>query len=169
MSLTMYQTSMPIFIRMLNNLSQILHKAEAFAQERNIEPHVLIQSRLAPDMFPLSVQIQIASDAAKNCGARLAGIEVPSFEDKETTFPELQERIKKTIVFLETIKPEQFAESEERKVVIKTRERDLEFVGKNYLLYFALPNFYFHITTAYGILRHNGLDIGKKDYIGGAL
>lgn len=166
MSLSMYQASTPSFIRGLGNLSAILDKAAAYAEARKIDPAVLINARLAPDMFPLSRQVQIATDGAKGCAARLAGIEVPSYEDNETTFPELQARIKKTIIFLKSVSAKQIDGSEERKVSLKLRGKDVHFLGQPYLLTFVLPNFYFHITTAYDILRHNGLEIGKPDYIG---
>ncbi len=167
MSLSMYQASIPGFIRGLGNFSAILTKAEAYAEAKKIEPSVLINARLAPDMFPLSRQVQIATDGAKGCAARLAGIEVPSYEDTETTFPELQARIAKTIAFLKSVSAAQIDGSEQRKVTFKLRGKDVSFLGQPYLLTFVLPNFYFHITTAYDILRHNGLEIGKSDYLGG--
>lgn len=166
MSLSMYQASTPGLIRGLENLSVILEKAATYAETKKIDPSVLINSRLAPDMFPLSRQVQIATDGAKGCAARLAGIEVPSYEDNEATFPELQARIKKTITFLKSVSAKQIDGSEERKVSLKLRGKDVYFLGQSYLLTFVLPNFYFHITTAYAILRHNGLEIGKPDYIG---
>lgn len=166
MSLSMYQASIPVFIRMLGNLSAILEKAAAYAAAKKIEPSVLINSRLAPDMRPLSFQVQIASDMAKGCAARLAGIDPPSMADTESTFPELQERIKKTIDFLQTVTAAQVDGSEEREVVLKMRGSEMQFKGQPYLLGFVLPNFYFHVTTAYAILRHNGLDIGKADFLG---
>jgi len=133
---------------------------------RKIEPEVFINARLAPDMFPLSRQIQIATDGAKGCAARLAGVEVPSYPDTEKTFPELQARIAKTIEFLKTFNAKMIDGSEERKVTLKLRGQETTFLGQPYLLNFVLPNLYFHITTAYAILRHNGVDIGKKDFIG---
>nr|AYM53810.1 hypothetical protein [Archangium sp.] len=166
MSLSMYQASIPVFIRMLGNLSAILEKASAYAATKKIEPSVLINARLAPDMLPLSFQIQIASDMAKGCAARLAGIDPPSMPDTESTFPELQERIKKTIAFLQSVTATQVDGSEEREVVLKMRGQETKFKGQPYLLGFVLPNFYFHLTTAYNILRHNGLDIGKADFLG---
>ena len=166
MSLSMYQASTPVFIRGLENLSAILDKAAAYAEARKIDPAILINARLAPDMFPLSRQVQIATDGAKGCAARLAGIEVPSYEDNEATFPELQARIKKTIAFLKIVSAAKIDGSEERKISLKLRGKDVSFLGQPYLLKFVLPNFFFHITTAYDILRHNGLEIGKPDYIG---
>jgi hypothetical protein len=167
MSLSMYQASIPVFIRMLGNLSKILDKAAAFAEAKKIDPTVLVRDRLAPDMLPFSFQVQTASDAAKGCAARLAGIEAPSFPDTESTLPELKERIEKTLAFLKTVTPAQIDGSEERPVTLKLRSGEMQFKGQDYLLHFALPNFYFHITTAYNILRHNGVDLGKADFIGG--
>lgn len=167
MPLSMYQASTPVFIRMLGNLSKILDKGFMFAETKKIDPSVLINARLAPDMFPLSRQVQIATDGVKGCVARLAGIEVPSFPDTETTFPELQARIKKTIDFLHTVGADKIDGSEERTINLKAGKRELTFKGQAYLLNFVLPNLYFHVTTTYAILRHNGVEIGKMDYIGG--
>ena len=166
MSLTMYQASIPVFIRMLGNLSAILEKAAAHAEAKKIDPAIFINARLAPDMYPLSRQIQIATDVVKGCAARLAGIEVPSYEDNEATFPELQARIAKTVAFLQSVSAEQINGSEERRVTLKVHGKDSDFSGQRYFLNFVLPNFYFHITTAYAILRHNGLELGKKDFVG---
>ena len=166
MALSMYQASIPVFVRNLSNLSAILKKAEAHALAKKIEPDVFINARLAPDMFPLSRQIQIAADGVKGCAARLAGVEVPSFPDTEKNFAELQTRINKTIEFVKTFGSKQIDGSEERKVVLKLHGEDTSFLGQPYLLNFVLPNFYFHICMAYAILRHNGVDIGKMDYIG---
>jgi hypothetical protein len=162
----MYQASIPVFLRMLGNLSNILEKAEAYAEAKKIEPSILINARLAPDMFPLSRQIQIATDGVKGCAARLAGVEVPSYPDTESTFPELQARIEKTAAFLQTFKAAQIDGSEERPITLKLGGKDRSFMGQPYLLNFVLPNLYFHITVAYAVLRHNGLDIGKMDYLG---
>jgi hypothetical protein len=166
MSLTMYQASIPVLIRMLGNLSSILDKATAHAEAKKIDPAVFINARLAPDMYPLNRQIQIATDMAKGCAARLAGIEVPGYEDNESTFPDLQARIAKTVAFLQSVSVEQINSSEERTVTLKLRDKEISFLGQPYLLNFVLPNFYFHITVTYAILRHNGLEIGKTDYIG---
>jgi hypothetical protein len=166
MSLTMYQASIPVFIHMLGNLSSILDKATTHAEAKKIDTAVFINARLAPDMHPLSRQIQIATDMVKGCAARLAGIEVPSYEDNESTFPDLQERIAKTIAFLQSVSAEQIDGSEEREVTLKLRGKEISLSGRPYLLNFVLPNFYFHITAAYAILRHNGLEIGKMDYLG---
>ncbi len=167
MSLSMYEASIPVLARMLGNLSNILKKAEANAQARGIDPKVFIESRLAPDMYALARQVQIASDMAKGCAARLAGVEVPSWADTETTFEELQARIAKTQMFIKDIDASKFDGSEDRTVVLKMRSGDMSFSGRDYLLGFALPNFYFHITAAYAILRHNGVDVGKMDFLGG--
>jgi hypothetical protein len=166
MPLTMYHASVPVFLRALANLSAILRKAEAHAAARKIDPVVIVNARLAPDMFALSRQVQSASDSAKGCAARLAGMEVPRWEDTESTLPELQARIAKTVAFLQAVSPELIANSEERKVVLKLRGQEVNFSGQTYLLSFALPNFFFHVVTAYDILRHNGVEIGKIDYLG---
>lgn len=166
MTLSMYQASAPCFVNTLNNLSAILTKAEAHAAAKKIDPSVLLGSRLFPDMFALTRQVQIACDNAKGPVARLAGIEVPTHEDTEQTFAELQARIAKTITFIQSVKPAQIDGSEDKKIVLKAGPRELNFIGKPYLLGFALPNFYFHVVTAYNILRHNGVDVGKTDYLG---
>jgi hypothetical protein len=166
MSLSMYQSTIPVFIHGLTNLAAILKKGAEHAEARKIDPAVLIQSRLAPDMFPLARQVQIASDVVKGGGARLAGVEVPSFADTETTFPELQERIAKTIAFLKTLTPAQIDGSEERTVTLKVGGEPLEFKGAAYLFQFVLPNLHFHTTVAYSILRHNGVGLGKADFLG---
>jgi uncharacterized protein len=168
MTLSMYQASVPSFQRTLKALDAVLDKAVANAAERKIDPAVLVNARLAPDMHPLSRQIQIATDGVKGCAARLAGVEVPSFADTETTFPDLKERIAKTLAFIATIKPEQIDGSEARDISLKAGPRELNFKGQDYLLFFVLPNFYFHATTAYDILRHNGVPLGKLDFLGAA-
>jgi hypothetical protein len=162
----MYQTSAPRFVNILKNLSAILDKAQAYADAKKVDPTVLTSYRLYPDMFPMARQVQIACDTAKGAVARLAGVEVPAHEDTEQTFEELKARIAKTIKFIETIKPAQVDGSEDREVVLKFRSGEVKFKGMQYLLGQALPNFYFHVTTAYNILRHNGVEVGKKDYIG---
>lgn len=166
MSLDMYQASIPVFVRMFENLSAILEKAMAYAETKKIDPAVLVNARLAADMYPLSKQIQIATDIVKGCAARLAGVDVPNYEDNETTFAELLARIAKTIAFLQSINPEQIKGSEEKNVTLKLRGKEATFIGQPYLLNFVLPNLYFHITITYAILRHNGLEIGKMDYLG---
>lgn len=166
MSLSIYQASVPVLIRALNNLSAIVDKAAANAEARKIDPAVFINARLAPDMFPLSRQIQSASDGAKGCAARLAGIDIPAFADTETSFPELKERIAKTVAFLQSVGEAQIEGSASRTVTMKLRGAEVNFTGQGYLLDFALPNFFFHVTTAYAILRHNGVEIGKRDFLG---
>lgn len=166
MHLTMYRASLPVCIHMLKNLSSILKKGEVYAEAKNFDTAVLFNSRLAPDMFPLSRQVQIASDVAKGCGARLAGTEAPKFDDDEKTYAELYDRIDKTIAFLETVPEEQVDGTEEKAITLELPNTTLEFSGMDYLLYFVIPNFYFHVTTAYNILRHNGVDIGKLDFLG---
>jgi len=167
MSLSMYQASVPVFQRTLGALDAILDKAAAYAEERKIDPAVLLSARLYPDMFALTRQVQIATDHAKGAPARLAGVAVPSFEDNEKTFPELKARIGKTLNFIGTLKPGQIDGSEARDISLKAGPQELSFKGQDYLLFFALPNFYFHATTAFAILRHNGVSIGKLDFLGG--
>lgn len=166
MSLSLYQASVPVFVRMFGNLSTILDKAAAYAEARKIDPVVLLNARLAPDMHPLTRQIQIASDAAKGCAARLAGLDVPSYADNEASFAELKARIDKTLAFIQSVPPEQIAAGAGREILLKMPSGELRFSAEDYLLHFVLPNFFFHLTTAYAILRHNGLDIGKMDYLG---
>jgi hypothetical protein len=166
MSITMYQTCVPVLVRALNNLSGVLAKGAAHAAERNIAPEVLLNTRITPDMFPLIRQVQIATDMAKGAGARLAGVEPPKMEDNETTFDELQARIATVIKQLEAYTPAQIDGSEDRQVVLKMRSGEMTFRGQDYLLGFVLPNVYFHITTAYGILRGVGVVLGKSDFIG---
>lgn len=167
MPLSMYQSSIPRFTHMLNNLSVILDKAATHAEAKKIKPEALTTFRLFPDMLPLTSQIQIACDAAKGVVARLAGVEVPKHEDTEVTFADLKARIAKTIAFIESIKPAQVDGSEGKEITLKIGGHDLMFKGVDYLQSFALPNFYFHVSTAYNILRHNGIEIGKRDYLGG--
>ncbi len=166
MNISMYQASAPRFVNMLNNLSAILDKAQAHAEARKIDPAVLTACRLYPDMFPFTRQVQTACDTAKGAVARLGGVEVPKHEDSEQTIAELKARIAKTIAFIETVKPAQIEGSEEKAIVLKIGPRELRFTGLQYLLGFALPNFYFHAATAYDILRHNGVELGKRDFIG---
>jgi uncharacterized protein len=168
MSLSMYQASVPVFQRTLGALDKILDKAAAYAAERKIDPAVLLSARLYPDMFPLTRQAQIATDHAKGASARLAGAAVPSFEDNEKTFADLKARIGKTLDFVGTFRPAQIDGSEGRDISLKAGPRELTFKGQDYLLFFALPNFYFHAATAFGILRHNGVSIGKLDFLNAA-
>jgi len=165
MSLSMYEASIPVFINQLNNLSGILKKGEEHAIAKKIEPEVFINARLAPDMFPLSRQVQIATDGVKGCAARLAGVDVPSYPDTEKTFAELQARITKTIDFIKVFRANQIDGTEDKKIVLKLRDQEVIFPGQIYLLSFVLPNLFFHVTTAYAILRHNGVDVGKRDFL----
>ena len=167
MPLSMYDSSVPILKHGLCSLSTILKKSAEHAVSRKIDPSVLISARLFPDMFPLSKQIQIATDQAKGCVARLVGVDIPKYEDTETTFDELQVRIAKTNAYLDSFSAEQIVGSEERDIVLQLHEKTLTFKGRDYLSQWVLPNFYFHVTTAYNILRHNGIEIGKKDFLGG--
>lgn len=166
MSFGMYQASVPAFVKMLSNLSAILDKAEGLAAARKIEPSVLLNWRLAPDMFPLARQIQITSDLAKGAAARLAGREVPKYADDETSFAELKARIEKTVKFIESVTPKDIDGSEQRDIVLTVGGQEMRFKGAPYLVHFVLPNFYFHATAAYAILRRCGLDIGKRDFLG---
>ena len=165
MSLSMYQASVPAFHKHLHALDGILDKAAAYAAAKKIDPSVLLSQRLYPDMFDLTRQIQATTDFAKAASARLANVAVPSFADTEKTIAELKERIAKTLTFLDTLKPEQMEGSEAKVFTIKVGPTDMTFTGLDYLLHFALPNFYFHCSTAYGILRHNGLEVGKRDFM----
>ena len=166
MPITMYQASIPVFQKMLTNLSGILTKAETYAATRRIDPPVLLATRLFPDMFPLVRQVQIACDFAKGAGARLAGVEIPRFADTEESFADLQSRIARTQAFLAGLRPEQIDGGEERAVTVKGHGMEFHFKGLEYLTGFALPNFYFHLTTAYAILRTSGVELGKTDFVG---
>ena len=166
MKISMYRASVPTFIRVLENLSGVLDKGTAYAAAKKIEPEVLVNSRLFPDMLPFARQVMIVTDNAKGGASRLAGLEPPKYEDTESTFPELKARISKTIAFLKTFTPDQIDGSEERTINMKVAGKPMTFQGLPYLLNYVLPNMYFHTTTAYNILRHNGVDVGKKDYLG---
>jgi hypothetical protein len=166
MALSMYEIAVPTLAHTLTCLSKILAKAADYATAKKIDPAVLVNARLAPDMFPLSRQVQIASDTAKGCAARLANREPPSYPDTEATLLELIERLDKTVEFMHSIPAAEIDGSETRKITLNMRSGPLHFSGREYLLAFVLPNVYFHVATAYGILRHNGLDIGKRDYLG---
>ena len=167
MPLSMYQASAPRFAHMLNALAALLDKAEAHCAQRKIDPLALTTYRLYPDMLPFVRQITIACDTAKGAVARLAGVEIPKHEDSEATFVELKARISKTVAFIGTVQAAQVDGSEEKPITLKLRGGEVNFVGQQYLLGFALPNFYFHATTAYAILRHNGVELGKRDFLGG--
>ncbi len=166
MTISMYQASVPRFANMLRNLDAILGKAQAHAVAKKIDPAVLLAARLFPDMLPLVKQVQIATDHAKGAVARLAGVEVPKFDDTEQSFEQLQARLARTLAFVNSFSAGQIDGSEEREISLKVGGHDMTFKGMPYLLGFAIPNFYFHLVTAYNILRHNGLEIGKRDYIG---
>ena len=162
----MYSLSAPVFVRMLRNLDAVLDKGAAYAAARKIEPAVLVNARLFPDMFPLVTQVRIAGDFAKGAVARLTGSEPPKYEDNEASFDDLKARIAKTIAYVEAFKPEQFEGADTRTVTVKMRGEDKSFDGLTYLANIVLPNFYFHVTTAYDILRHNGVELGKRDFVG---
>jgi hypothetical protein len=164
-ALNMYAVSAPVFVRMLNNLSAMLAKGEAHAKTKNFDCAALLNSRLAPDMFTLTKQVQIATDHAKGAMARLAGHQIEAIEDKETTVAELQARIKKVIGIVESYKEVDLAGAENREITIKIPTTELKFDGLSYLEGWAMPNFYFHVTMAYAILRHNGVDLGKRDFL----
>jgi hypothetical protein len=166
MAISMYDISVRTFLRMLNNMSGFIDKAEAYAQAKKFDGKVLVDARLAPDMLPFASQIRIACDFSKGCTARLAGIEPPKHEDNETTLPELKARIGKALDFIRSVKPEQIAGSENRDITHALRTITINMKGLPYVCSFVLPNVYFHITTAYNILRHNGVDLGKKDFVG---
>jgi hypothetical protein len=166
MTISMYQASAPRFVSILTNLSSILDKAQAHVEARKIDPAALTSYRLFPDMLPMTRQVQIACDGAKGAVARLAGVEVPKHDDTEKTFAELKARIAKTIEFVQSIKPAQLDGTEDKDITLKLGGKDTTFKGMQYLLGHALPNIYFHVTTTYNILRHNGVEIGKRDYLG---
>jgi hypothetical protein len=166
MPITMYQASVPQFVRMLGCLKSILQKAAAHAAAKKIDEAVFVNARLAPDMLPLTGQVQIATDFARGTSARLAGSEMPKVEDNEKTFAELTARIDAAIAYVKTMSAAQIDGSESRQVTRKVGGIEMTFSGQDYLIKFALPNFYFHVTTAYAILRHNGVDVGKMDFLG---
>ena len=166
MTISMYEASIPTFLHTLRSLKAILQKGVAHAETKKYEPTLLATTRLVADMLPLTRQVQIASDAAKGAAARLAGIDPPKFEDNETTMADLIARVDKTIDFLQSFKPEQLNGSEDRTITIQTPRQTFTFPGLVFLRHWALPNFFFHVTTAYNLLRHNGVDIGKADYLG---
>jgi uncharacterized protein len=161
-----YDISIPPLVLALNNCLHIIKKGRRFADARHIDHAILLNARLAPDMYPLVRQVQIATDMSKGAGARLAGLAVPQYEDNETSFDELELRIIKTIDFLNTIKPEQLEGAETRHIELMVRDSKREFVGLDYLLRWVQPNVYFHVTTTYNILRHNGVELGKRDFLG---
>jgi len=162
----MFDTSVPVLIHFLKGLSAMLKKAEAHCDARKIEHDAILRARLFPDMFHFTRQVQLASDFAKGMGARLAGVPVPGFPDEETSFADLQARISKTIDFLSALTKEQYAAAATRKVTVKIGGQDTDFDGATFAATYALPNFYFHVATAYDILRHNGVELGKRDFMG---
>jgi hypothetical protein len=167
MTVSLYQASVPVFTQILTALSECLKKAESHAEVRKIDPEVLIQARLAPDMYPLVRQVQVATDEVKGVCARLTGGDVPSWPDNEASFGDLQARLKKAIDFAKGFKPDRFNDAEDRDISLTVGNEKMNWKGAVYLFNFALPNFYFHATTTYLILRHNGVDLGKRDFLGG--
>jgi len=166
MTISMYQASVPRFVNILGNLSNILDKAQAHVDTKKIDGTTLTSYRLFPDMLPMTTQVQIACDAAKGVVGRLAGVEMPVFDDKETTLAELKARVDKTIAFIQSVPAEKIDGSEDKDIVIVRRDKETRYKGMQFLLGHAIPNFYFHVTTAYNILRHNGVEIGKRDFLG---
>jgi uncharacterized protein len=167
MTFSLHTASVPVFTQMLGGLNQVLALASAHANHKKIDPQALLQARLFPDMFTLLRQVQVACDFAKSVSARLAGVEVPSFEDKEASFEDLQARISKTLAFIQGLTAAQFEGSATREIVTQAgTPKEKRFTGQSYLLNYGLPHFFFHVSTAYGILRSNGVEVGKKDYIG---
>lgn len=166
MTISMYQASVPRFVNILGNLSNILDKAQAHVDAKKLTDASLTAFRLFPDMLPMTTQVQIACDTAKGVVARLAGVDIPAFEDNEKTLAELKARVAKTIAFIQTISAEQIDGSEDKDIVTKRGDKETHYKGMQFLLGHAIPNFYFHVTTAYDILRHNGVEIGKRDFLG---
>jgi len=166
MSITMYSASVPVFVRMLGNLSVWLDKAEAHAAAKKFDPSVFLASRLAPDMLPFPNQIQIACDGVKFGVARLSGVEAPKFEDNETTLAQLKERVAKTLAFVQSVDADKIVGTEEKDISVPRRSGAIVMKGEFYLRHFVMPNFYFHLTTAYALLRHNGVELGKADFLG---
>ncbi len=167
MTLSLHAACVPVFTQMLGGLNHVLAKASAHAQANKADPQVLLQARLFPDMFTLTRQVQVACDFAKSVSARLAGVAVPAFEDKEASFEELQSRIAQTLAFIQGLTPAQFEGGDTREIVTQAgTPKEKRFSGTSYLLNYGLPHFFFHVATAYGILRSNGVEVGKKDYIG---
>ncbi len=166
MTISMYQASVPRFVNILGNLSNILDKAQAHLDAKKIADASFTAFRLFPDMLPMTTQVQIACDAAKGVVARLAGVEIPAFADDETTIAQLKARVAKTIAFIQTITPAQLDGTEDKDIVIKRGEKETHYKGMQFLLGHAIPNFYFHVSTTYNILRHNGVEIGKRDFLG---
>ena len=168
MALSIYDLSIPVLIRGLNNLSSILDKAGAYAAAKKIDPTVLVQTRLYPDMFPLGRQVQIACDTAKGAAGRLAAIDIPKHEDNETTLEDLKQRIAKTLAFVKSVKADQLRDAETKAIELKFPNATIKFTGLSYLTDFVLPNFFFHQSIAYALLRSSGVEIGKMDFLGSA-
>ncbi len=166
MTISMYQASVPRFVNILGNLSNILDKAQAHVDAKKLDTATLTTYRLFPDMLPMTTQVRIACDTAKGAVARLAGVEIPAYEDNEKTLADLKARIAKTIAFIQTVTPAQIDGTEDKEIVIKYGEKETRYKGMQFLLGNAVPNIYFHVTTTYNILRHNGIEIGKRDYLG---
>ena len=166
MTISMYQASVPRFVNILGNLSKILDKTQAHIDAKKIADATLTGDRLFPDMLPMATQVQIACDTAKGVVARLAGLDIPAFDDNETTLAELKARIAKTITFIQSVSAQQIDGTEDKAIVTKRGDKETHYKGMQFLLGHAVPNFYFHVTTAYNILRHNGVEIGKRDYLG---
>lgn len=167
MTVAFHDVAVPVLLRALGTLKHILKKGEAFAEVKKIDPATMLGARLALDMHPLLRQVQMVSDSAKGGAARLAGVEVPSMPDTETSFAELYDRIDRTVAFIKSLTPEQFATAATREVVLKTPSNELRFSGLDFLVGFTIPNVQFHVTTAYNILRHNGVELGKMDFLRG--
>jgi uncharacterized protein len=166
MSISMHSVSAPVYARMLKNLLSWLDKAEAHAQAKKFDVNVLLTARLAPDMLPFAAQIQIAADAAKFGVARLAGVEAPKFDDKEASIAELKERVRKTVEFVQSVPAAQINGSEDKDIIVPRRDGSMVLKGEFFLKHFSLPNFFFHVTMTYALLRHNGVELGKVDYLG---
>lgn len=167
MTISLYAASLPVFKQMLNGMDAVLSKAEEHATSRKIDPNALLQARLFPDMFPLIRQVQVATDFARGVSARLAGAEVPKFDDNQQTFADLHELISKTLAFIDGFTPAQIDGQEDRVIVTRPgTPKEKKFTGQSYLLTYGLPQFFFHVTTTYAILRHNGVEVGKRDYMG---
>ncbi len=166
MNISMYQASVPRFVNILGNLSNILDKAQAHVDARKLDAATLTGYRLFPDMLPMTTQVLIACDTAKGVVARLAGLEIPVYEDTEKTLADLKARIARTIAFIQSVGPEQIDGTEEKAIVTKRGDKETHYKGMQFLLGHAIPNFYFHVTTTYNILRHNGVEIGKRDFLG---
>ena len=166
MTISMYQASVPRFANILGNLSGILDKAQAHVDAKKIDATVLTGYRLFPDMLPMTTQVQIACDTAKGVVARLAGVEIPAYEDNEKTLADLKARVARTIAFIQTMTPAQIDGTEDKEIITRRGDKETRYTGMQFLLGHAVPNFYFHVTTTYNILRHNGVEIGKRDFLG---